>query len=380
MDAPPPRRAASSFMADRGVSILGRPEVCAVRHDRDGGVGAAIRSGIREAMRLGTRAIARADGEGQVLAADSRPWRGGWPGDADPRMRPVSAYAYPRTRAERRSREGVVRIRFSIVKLVERMTGTRIYRVLPRGLDVFHDVRRGLPRFRAATVFDVGANVGQSALLYRQRFPESHIYCFEPVAGTFQQLRENVGALERIRYFQLALGSSSGHGTMKADPDSVFSSLVTGADEPARDQHGTVEDVEITTLDEFCGATDVPEINFLRIDAEGADLEVLKGRGNARGPEDRAGPSRGRNESPQPTPRSLRSAEAASGGSWVLSVRHLRAGAGVSDTGAASPTNGLRVHLPAPRRGEHEATVEGEHAVKRLRSGQPRRRLKGREG
>ncbi len=55
-------------------------------------------------------------------------------------------------------------------RLFERLTGTHIFRNLPRGVDRFADIRHYLPNVRIATVFDVGANVGQSARSYVANF------------------------------------------------------------------------------------------------------------------------------------------------------------------------------------------------------------------
>src|SRR5687768_17470636 len=56
---------------------------------------------------------------------------------------------------------------------------------------------------QVSVVFDVGANVGQSALRFTAGFPEARIYCFEPVKETFSRLRENVSRYERISCYQI---------------------------------------------------------------------------------------------------------------------------------------------------------------------------------
>ena len=47
---------------------------------------------------------------------------------------------------------------------------------------------RTLGRDQIKVVFDVGANVGQSALRYVQEFPLAEIYSFESVAATYGEL------------------------------------------------------------------------------------------------------------------------------------------------------------------------------------------------
>ena len=102
----------------------------------------------------------------------------------------------------------------SVKQLFEALTGTRIYRVLPRGLDPFADIRTHLPFLEVSTIFDVGANVGQSAKKFSRYFPNSEIYCFEPVAETYRELQRELGARFNVHTFQFALGARPGQ---KAD-------------------------------------------------------------------------------------------------------------------------------------------------------------------
>jgi hypothetical protein len=83
-----------------------------------------------------------------------------------------------------RRRGWAMTVKRGIRLLFEKLTGTRIYRHVPHGADLFEDLRRSLPAFRVETVFDVGANVGQSATAYLRNFTGATIYCFEPVAAT----------------------------------------------------------------------------------------------------------------------------------------------------------------------------------------------------
>lgn len=83
-------------------------------------------------------------------------------------------------------------------QIVEQLSGTHIYRTyfhrssLPRGIDPFQDIATSLPKYRADIVFDIGANIGQSSNVYLDKFPNSHIYCFEPVSDTLHQLQNNL--------------------------------------------------------------------------------------------------------------------------------------------------------------------------------------------
>jgi FkbM family methyltransferase len=167
-----------------------------------------------------------------------------------------------------------------IKKLAEQLTNTRIYRRLPRGVDFIYDIANSLPVYHAEIVFDVGANAGQSAGIYLARFPDSHIYCFEPASTTFRQLRENLKNNDRVDFYQLALGSSKGKGNMvlQGIPEMFF--LSGQSKESPGGGEVTTESVDVVSMDEFCQTKGIDHIDYLKIDTEGGDLEVLKGAVN----------------------------------------------------------------------------------------------------
>jgi len=161
--------------------------------------------------------------------------------------------------------------------LIERLTRTRIFRKLPRGVDVVQDVAASLPVFRAHVVFDVGANAGQSAQAFLDEFPEARVFCFEPVAETFRILQRTWGNDPRIECYKMALGSAAGTATMALVGNSDMYFVLGQSGEAPPDGNLATESVEMTTLDEFCRRKNVEIINFLKIDTEGGDLDVLQG-------------------------------------------------------------------------------------------------------
>jgi FkbM family methyltransferase len=162
-------------------------------------------------------------------------------------------------------------------RLFERLTGTHIFRNLPRGVDRFADIADHLPNLRIATVFDVGANVGQSASSYLANFRRAEIYCFEPVSATHRQLEARLRGYGNVRTFQMALGAECGTGTMVLEGQSDMFFLRRGPDGSGAAQDMEVEQVPVETLDTFCENQGIGRINYLKIDTEGADLDVLKG-------------------------------------------------------------------------------------------------------
>ncbi len=162
-------------------------------------------------------------------------------------------------------------------QLVEQLTGTHIYRSVPHGVDPIRDIAKSLRRYRADIIFDIGANVGESSKLYLDKFPNSHIYCFEPVSVTFRQLQNNLKGNKHVDCYQLAFGSAKGRGKMVLQggySDMFF--LLNQSKESAINSNVLTESVDVVTLDEFCYAKEIDRISYLKIDTEGGDLEVLK--------------------------------------------------------------------------------------------------------
>ena len=132
-------------------------------------------------------------------------------------------------------------------------------------------IRRRLPQWRAKTVFDVGANTGQSARGFARLWPEARIHSFEPVPATFAQLSETVRDLPKVTAHNLGLGSLDGTAEMTDLAQSVQNRIISGSEGLPS------QTVQIQRGADFCQAHGIKQISYLKIDTEGHDLEVLKG-------------------------------------------------------------------------------------------------------
>lgn len=177
-----------------------------------------------------------------------------------------------RRRASSRFRRAIGR---SIRSGFERLTGWDVYTVEPRGVTLPNDVRRYLPKLNMRVVFDVGANVGQSARGYLRTFPAATIYSFEPVADTFVSLKASVILSRQVRCFQLAFGDAYGEAEMVLEGDNDRYCLQEHHKSPTAPRR--LEQVQLETVDRFCRRHSIEHINLLKIDAEGHDLAVLRG-------------------------------------------------------------------------------------------------------
>ncbi len=169
-----------------------------------------------------------------------------------------------------------IRWRKILKESIPHWTGIHAYRTLPQGVDLFFDLKRLLPCYSAKVIFDIGANVGQSATEFVQHYPAARVYCFEPAAATFNQLQESFRSYSNVRCFPLAFGDKSGEAKMALHENSVFNRIALEGQTSNLGSSAT-ETIEIQTLVKFCQDHQIECIDLLKIDTEGQDLRVLEG-------------------------------------------------------------------------------------------------------
>ena len=129
---------------------------------------------------------------------------------------------------------------------------------------------------RGAVCLDVGANEGDYSRALAEHLPGASIHAFEPVERTCEELRETLAGTG-VTVHGVALGAQRGSADMHViEGHSQLASLHPLLSHPSRPE-SSVEVVEVTTLDEWAAANDIPRIALLKIDVEGAELEVLRG-------------------------------------------------------------------------------------------------------
>ena len=200
------------------------------------------------------------------------------------------------------------------------------------------EIREVLPKLEVATAFDVGANVGQSLRRFGPAFPKAVIHAFEPAPETFAALSARYGASPSVRLHRLALGAAEGRALITDREKDTGNQIVEDAGgQPTRE-------IEMTTGDAFCAAAGIAEIDFLKIDTEGHDLDVLRGFARMLGERGRgAGPGRGGAQSRQPPARAAFGLHGLPRAAGLSAVRDLRPRAGVQRPAASAPLqSGLR--------------------------------------
>jgi FkbM family methyltransferase len=144
---------------------------------------------------------------------------------------------------------------------------------LPIGADIGVDLSQKM-NFPIKTILDVGANIGQSALFYQETFPESTIYCYEPIPAIYNQLKENTRNYSAIHSFQKGVGAKSGELQIVLLEDQL-SQQHSFNKVSSKDEESIL--VPITTIDEILEKNGIKTIDLLKIDTEGFELEVIEG-------------------------------------------------------------------------------------------------------
>ncbi len=134
------------------------------------------------------------------------------------------------------------------------------------------------------TVFDVGANVGELSLLFSRFVGESgNVHAFEASGATFKRLKTICQTADErnVTLNHLALADKTGVIKLNIYED-AYSSFNSQAARPLKDygldlQPLGVEEISAETIDDYCEKNAIEYIDLLKIDVEGAELQVLKG-------------------------------------------------------------------------------------------------------
>jgi FkbM family methyltransferase len=131
-------------------------------------------------------------------------------------------------------------------------------------------------------IFDCGSNIGMSVLFFKKKlYPAARITAFEPDPRTFSVLNENIrdNGLTDVPAHQVALGSRDGFVDFYRDENESSSSLLMSVNRERlagsrwrpvlRARHIQVQARRLSTFIES-------DIDLLKIDVEGAELEVMQ--------------------------------------------------------------------------------------------------------
>jgi FkbM family methyltransferase len=132
---------------------------------------------------------------------------------------------------------------------------------------------------RTPMVLDVGANSGDYTELLLKRFPQADVHAFEPHPVTFQSLKVKIE--ERANCHPFGLGSTTGqfklYDSVENKEGGIRASLCKEALTATMVKPLVSVDVQVSTMDIFIANKGVERVDFLKIDTEGYEMDVLDG-------------------------------------------------------------------------------------------------------
>lgn len=131
------------------------------------------------------------------------------------------------------------------------------------------------------TFFDVGGNIGVFTLIAAKRLINGNVHTFEPSPSHLVKLRANLhlNQFHNVYVHPVALADQSQRSKLYFPPSG--SSFLTNPGMASQfyfDQPPVkVEDITCVRLDDYMQTLQIPYIHVMKIDVEGAEMDVLSG-------------------------------------------------------------------------------------------------------
>lgn len=143
------------------------------------------------------------------------------------------------------------------------MAGTMAVVYLRREYGLPHDAR---------VIVDIGANMGCFSVFAAERCPAATVLSYEPEAGNYDILNKNITVnhfQDRVRAHQCAVAGEGGLRELIVG-ESPLNSLVIDSQSQRRQR------VDCITLSDIITGHNLPQIDFLKINCEGAEYEIIE--------------------------------------------------------------------------------------------------------
>lgn len=125
------------------------------------------------------------------------------------------------------------------------------------------------------TIIDIGAHAGFFALYAAQYCNAGHIFCFEPVSDNFDLLAEN------IRINKLTNVTCCNNAV--SNQDKIVRIYLNSTDQAAHSIYGIGKEYiesAATTLNDIINVNGIKVVNFLKLDCEGSEYDILQATSN----------------------------------------------------------------------------------------------------
>lgn len=149
--------------------------------------------------------------------------------------------------------------------------------------EIFTLIKKYLPE--NPIIVEAGACDGRDTYQLARAFPKGTIYAFEPVPALYNALKERTKQFCNIVYLEKALGPSCQKApffvaTKQATGNTTQTSSLLSPDQDynwSGTSFSKTIEVDVTTLDAWAEQNTIPVIDFLWLDAQGAEYQILQG-------------------------------------------------------------------------------------------------------
>lgn len=132
-------------------------------------------------------------------------------------------------------------------------------------------------------VLDLGANIGFYAIIESKIV--NHVYAIEPVKYNYNLLKKNIrlNGCSNVSTYQVAIGGHTGASKIYTSKRCNWASIVPEENRtPDYSQRWDKfkkgsENVQMFTLDDFMDKNSIDKIDLLRMDVEGAEVDIIAG-------------------------------------------------------------------------------------------------------
>ncbi len=130
--------------------------------------------------------------------------------------------------------------------------------------------------------FDIGANSGQWIELFNRILDYEYytVYSFEADKDIFSLLKKTLNSIKNSNFniYNLALGDKKETKIFYQVPSSVDFGILSSFKKPIDKKIKTIEKkIEVLTGDHFCKSNNISYIDFMKINVQGYETQVLKG-------------------------------------------------------------------------------------------------------
>ncbi len=127
--------------------------------------------------------------------------------------------------------------------------------------------------FEGGDVFDIGANIGSSAIVLKKVLNGNKLHCFEPDPDNFQQLVKNTGNSSMIVYNLKGVSDSPKALELWINPDNPADNRIVNEDLRQAQKVNKKIKIDCVSIDSYT----TKAISFVKIDVQGYEEEVFKG-------------------------------------------------------------------------------------------------------